>query len=75
MRETALTDFYARVIIDPTGRLNLLYLVKKPGEPAAPAPADASAPEVTTKRSLGGTTTTTQRPSLPVRRRSSISAQ
>lgn len=59
VRETALTDFYARVIIDPTGRLNLLYLVKKPGEPAAPAPADASASEVTTKRSLGGTTTTT----------------
>ncbi|MDM0048630.1 DUF748 domain-containing protein [Variovorax sp. J22R115] len=59
VRETALTDFYARVIIDPTGRLNLLYLVKKPGEPATPAAADAAAPEVTTKRSLGGTTTTT----------------
>ncbi|MDM0072865.1 DUF748 domain-containing protein [Variovorax sp. J2P1-59] len=59
VRETALTDFYARVIIDPTGRLNLLYLVKKPGEAAAPASADAPAPEVTTKRSLGGTNTTT----------------
>ncbi|MDM0103930.1 DUF748 domain-containing protein [Variovorax sp. J22R24] len=59
VRETALTDFYARIIIDPTGKLNLLYLVKKPGEPAAPAAVDATTPEVTTKRSLGGTTTTT----------------
>jgi len=58
VRETTLTDFFARIIIDPTGKLNLLYLVKQPGEPSAP---DASAPasEVTTKRSLGGTTTTT----------------
>jgi uncharacterized protein involved in outer membrane biogenesis len=59
VRETALTDFYARVIIDPTGRLNLLYLVKKPGQEAAPAADDATATEVTAKRSLGGTNTTT----------------
>ncbi|MGJ7508952.1 DUF748 domain-containing protein [Variovorax sp. GT1P44] len=59
VRETALTDFYARIIIDPTGRLNLLYLAKKPGQEAAPASADAAATEVTAKRSLGGTNTTT----------------
>jgi uncharacterized protein involved in outer membrane biogenesis len=70
VRETTLSDFFARVIIDPSGRLNLLYLVKKegqgqPGAPATPAPAT----EVTTKRGLfsGRTTTTnarrTQRPS------------
>ena len=54
VRETTLTDFFARVIIDPTGRLNLQDLTKKPGEPA-PAPAG----EASTRRSLGGTTTTT----------------
>lgn len=58
VRETTLTDFFARVIIDPTGKLNLLYLVKQPGQPTAPD-ASATVPEVTTKRSLGGTTTTT----------------
>lgn len=54
VRETTLTDFFARVIIDPTGRLNLQDLTKKPGEPA-PMPAG----EARTRRSLGGTTTTT----------------
>ncbi|MEJ8809961.1 DUF748 domain-containing protein [Variovorax ureilyticus] len=58
VRETTLTDFFARIIIDPTGKLNLLYLVKQPGQPGTPD-ASAPAPEVTTKRSLGGTTTTT----------------
>ncbi|MDM0023314.1 DUF748 domain-containing protein [Variovorax saccharolyticus] len=57
--ETSLTDFFARVIIDPTGKLNLLYLVKKPGQAVE---AEAAATEVETKRSLGGTTTTTSRP-------------
>jgi len=59
VRETSLTDFYARVIIDPTGKLNLQYLLKQPGQPAA---AEAPAVEVETQRSLGGTTTTTSRP-------------
>jgi uncharacterized protein involved in outer membrane biogenesis len=59
VRETSLTDFYARVIIDPTGKLNLLYLLKQPGQPAA---GEAPAVEVEAKRSLGGTTTTTVRP-------------
>lgn len=56
VRETTLTDFFARVIVDPTGRINLQDLSKKPGEtPVAAAPA----PEATTRRSLGGTRTTT----------------
>ncbi|MDM0012067.1 DUF748 domain-containing protein [Variovorax sp. J22P168] len=59
VRETTLSDFFARVIIDPTGRLNLLYLVKKPGQVAS---ADEPMPEVQTERSLGGTTTTTAKP-------------
>ncbi|OUM00351.1 DUF748 domain-containing protein [Variovorax sp. JS1663] len=54
VRETTLSDFFARVIIDPTGRLNLQDLTRKPGEPA-PAPAG----EASTRRSPGGTTTTT----------------
>ncbi|RZL86465.1 MAG: DUF748 domain-containing protein [Variovorax sp.] len=61
VRETTLSDFFARVIIDPTGRLNLLDLVKKPGTQVAAA--DAAAPaEVSSRRSLGGTTTTTAKP-------------
>ncbi|KWT84366.1 MULTISPECIES: DUF748 domain-containing protein [unclassified Variovorax] len=52
VRETALTDFFARVIIDPNGRLNLQDLTRKPGEPVP-------AGEASTRRSLGGTTTTT----------------
>lgn len=59
VRETSLSDFFARVIIDPTGKLNLLYLVKKPGQPVE---AEAAATEVETKRTLSGTTTTTSRP-------------
>ncbi len=64
VRETTLTDFFARVIIDPSGRLNLLNLVRQPGQEAN---GPASAPEVTSKRSLGGTNTTTsaRRPSQP----------
>jgi hypothetical protein len=61
VRETTLTDFFARVIVDPTGRLNLVNLTKK-GEADANAASAASA-EAKTRRSLGGTTTTT-RPSL-----------
>lgn len=43
--ETVLSDYYARVVIDPEGRINLQGLVK-PAEPAADAaaPAPASAP-------------------------------
>jgi hypothetical protein len=59
VRETTLTDFFARVIVDPTGRLNLLSLTKK-GEaeanaaavrlPATPPPARARAARTTTSR-------------------------
>ncbi|WP_162580836.1 DUF748 domain-containing protein [Variovorax sp. PBS-H4] len=64
VRETALTDFFARVIIDPTGRLNLQDLTRKPGQPAqAPEPGAVA----TTRRSLGGTATTTiaRKPAAP----------
>lgn len=47
VRETALSDFYARVIINPSGRINLQDLVKPktpPGAAAAPAASKASAP-------------------------------
>lgn len=57
VRETTLTDFFARVIIDPTGRLNLLSLTKK-GE-AEGAAAAAAAGEAATRKGPGGTTTTT----------------
>jgi hypothetical protein len=63
VRETTLTDFFARVIVDPTGRLNLLNLTKK-GEAEANAAAATSA-EAKTRRSLGGTSTTTRSPPQP----------
>ena len=41
--ETVLSDYFARIAIDPNGRINLQDLVKKEGEPAA-GPAQAAAP-------------------------------
>ncbi len=50
VQETSLSDFYARVIVDETGRINLQDLVKASGEappvasaPAAPVSAPAAA--------------------------------
>ena len=45
VREAALSDFYARVIVHPTGRLNLQDLVKteQTSTPAGPAPATPEA--------------------------------
>ncbi|MDM0118769.1 DUF748 domain-containing protein [Variovorax arabinosiphilus] len=57
VRETTLTDFFARVIVDPTGRLNLQNLTKKSQQEADAAAA--AAPEANTRRNLGGSTTTT----------------
>lgn len=48
--EIALSDFYARMIVTPEGKLNLSQIVKKPGEeeattvPTAPAVKPADAP-------------------------------
>lgn len=48
LRETALSDFHARVIVQPNGRINLQDLVKsrqqQAAEQAEPAPAGAPAP-------------------------------
>jgi hypothetical protein len=61
VRETTLTDFFARVIVDPTGRLNLLSLTKKgEAEANAAAAAAATAGEASTRKGPGGTTTTTR---------------
>ncbi|BEP55393.1 DUF748 domain-containing protein [Variovorax sp. V118] len=69
VRETTLTDFFARVIVDPTGRLNLLSLTKK-GEEASKAAA-AIAAEASTKKGPGGTTTTTRTPTASAPQRAS----
>jgi hypothetical protein len=58
VRETTLTDFFARVIVDPTGRLNLLSLTKK-GEAEAAAAAVPTG-DATTRKGPGGTTTTSR---------------
>ena len=53
VRETVLSDFYARVILNEEGRLNLQDLVKAQGGaavPATPAQAAASGPESDTKK-------------------------
>ena len=45
--EIALTDFYSRLIIDPSGKLNVAGIVKKPTEeikPAVDKPADSPTP-------------------------------
>jgi len=61
VRETTLSDFFARVIIDPTGRLNLQDLTRKPGQESVPAPQPPV--QVTSRRSLfSGKTTTTATP-------------
>jgi len=61
VRETTLTDFFARVIVDPNGRLNLLSLTKKgEAEANAAAAATATAGEASTRKGPGGTTTTTR---------------
>ncbi|HXE22327.1 MAG TPA: DUF748 domain-containing protein, partial [Rhodoferax sp.] len=43
VRETALSDFYARVIINPNGRINLQDLVKSKTQPGAAAPTASKA--------------------------------
>ena len=43
VKETVLTDFFARVIVSPEGRINLQDLLKKPGEARAAAPSPAAA--------------------------------
>lgn len=75
VRETTLSDFFARIIIDPTGRLNLLDLVKKPGQPAPGAAASAPPTEVTTRRSWRGTNTTTTAKKAPRSRGEAPSAE
>ena len=42
VKETALTDFFARVIVTPEGRINLQDLLKKPGTGTATAAAATS---------------------------------
>ena len=56
VRETTLTDFFARVIVDPTGRINLQNLTKKAAQEAAATPAAAD--KAVTQRLPDGETTT-----------------
>jgi hypothetical protein len=57
--ETTLADFFAKIIIDPNGRLNLLDAVKRPAE-AAPAP------EAATRRGPDETNTAAAAPADPM---------
>ncbi|MFM9922651.1 DUF748 domain-containing protein [Variovorax sp. H27-G14] len=60
VRETTLTDFFARVIVDPTGRLNLLNLTKKGEAEGKAAAAAAATGDASTRKGPGGTTTTSR---------------
>ena len=58
VRETTLTDFFARAIVDTNGRLNLQTLTKKGAEEGVAQAKVAG--EAASRRALGGTTTTTR---------------
>jgi len=62
VKETALTDFFARVIINETGRINLQDLVKSsapaPGASPPVAAASASAPSVVATQNATNTVAT-----------------
>jgi len=60
VRETTLTDVFARIIVEETGRLNLQSLTRKAAEEAAAA--DAAKPAPTASRGAGGATVTTNEP-------------
>ena len=69
VRETTLTDFFARVIVDPTGRVNLLELGRgskstppTPAVAAAVAGTPAAAVAVTQQRLPDGETVTVAAP-------------
>ena len=58
VKETVLTDFFARVIVTPEGRINLQDLLKKPIAPStATAPTDATKIIAARARSTGATAT------------------
>lgn len=63
VRETALTDFFARVIVDPTGRINLQNLTKASAQEAATESARQEA--VTSPQRGGGTSTVAGTPGTP----------
>ncbi len=60
VRETTLTDVFARIIVEESGRLNLQSLTKKGAEESAAA--DAARPDPTARRAAGGATVTTNEP-------------
>jgi len=74
--DVALSDFYARLMVSPEGKLNVLQLVKKSpapaetaGKGAEPAPKAAAAPPVTASQSApaGQTVAQAAAPVTPVR--------
>ena len=55
VREAALSDFYARIMVAPNGRLNLQDLLKTPAQAEQAATAPAQAPAAPAVRSSTGT--------------------
>ncbi|MGQ0710087.1 MAG: DUF748 domain-containing protein [Rhodoferax sp.] len=56
LREVTLSDFYARLIVSPQGRLNLQDLLKPAAPPAPGAGASAGAPEPAPEIEVGAVT-------------------
>ncbi|OGB70012.1 MAG: hypothetical protein A2486_14565 [Burkholderiales bacterium RIFOXYC12_FULL_65_23] len=69
--ETVLSDYYARIVIDPQGRINLQQLLRQPAEAstrasATPAdPAAAQADQAATAAATVATSTTAAKPATP----------
>jgi hypothetical protein len=78
VRETTLTDFFARVIVDPTGRVNLLDLGRgsksTPNTPVAAGATPAAAVAVTQQRLPDGETVTLAAPAAPAASAASAAA-
>nr|WP_315429644.1 DUF748 domain-containing protein [uncultured Albidiferax sp.] len=68
IKETALSDFYARIVVDETGRINLQDLVKSSSPPPAPdATNKVAAPAVATSASAPNASSASSEPGAVVR--------
>lgn len=69
--ETVLSDYYARIVIDPQGRINLQQLLRQPAAASASAstrsadPAAAKADQAATAAATVATSTTAAKPATP----------
>ncbi len=77
VKETVLTDFFARVIVTPEGRINLQDLLKKPGEASVTAapPTSADATKIVADRARNTGATASKDPQAAAQAPAQASAQ